>query len=133
MIIGFGKTETEFEEAEERAIKAFAQDLYSYEAESYVGDEFAEKVLTWCQERGSALKQKAEEYKTAPTFPERYSTYWARATVGSSDLVIILSFLHYNRRHALSPDGWAVMSTQRLVHLSTIDGGLERKKAEAAE
>lgn len=132
MIIGFGKTEADFEEAEEAAILTFAKELYIRDGLIYVTNEFSAAIKEWCAERGAALQAKADAYKDAATYPDRYSYYWPRVLHSASDTIVILTFHHVNRRHALSPDGWALMRTERLVHFNSLDVSVKRALTEEA-
>ena len=66
-----------------------------------------EKIKQSLQERATQQvldewNNKADEYDEMPreTAPERYTRFWYY-----DDTLI---FHHINRRHAMSPDGWAV-------------------------
>ena len=74
-----------------------------------------------------AAVEAANSKLDAATSPDRYSTFWASIipTFGWTDdeqsFVAIFHFLHINRRHAMSPDGWGCM-TATWVLLSSADG-----------
>lgn len=120
-IIGFGSIEKQFEQSEEEAFVAFAADEYRKESEGYVTDDLAAKVRDWFAKRALESQERADAYKDAPNYPDRYSRYWVTVMDDASNLVAIVRFHHINRKHALSPDGWAVMQTKRIFHVSTTD------------
>jgi hypothetical protein len=124
MIIGFGSTETAFENAEEAAFKEYVAQRYAELNEQYISDELAKDVEAWFRERADAYKAKADEYKTSATFPDRYSYIWPRVIHSASDIFVRITFHHVNRRHAMSPGGWALMATKRLFDVEAYD--LER-------
>lgn len=116
MIIGFGSTEKQVEEAEATEFRIYCSDLYKEMNCIYVTDEFVKKVTEWIQDRAEKSRERADKFKTDPNHPERYSSYYIRVVHGASDVVAIASFMHINRRHPMSPDGWAVMCTTALFH-----------------
>jgi hypothetical protein len=110
--VGFGSTEQAFEAAEEATIREHIKARYSELALDYFTDEFVKEVTTWVTARSKALHAKAAEYKSATDHPSRYSTYWPSVVADASHIVVILSVHHINRRHAWSPDGWALLQTK---------------------
>lgn len=130
MIIGFGSTEQAFEDAEQKAFEQYVADRYSAMGCQYITEELVADVSKWLADRAAAYQAKGEEYKAATDFPPRYSYYWARVISGPSDIIAKISFHHINRRHAFSPDGWALMQTKRLFGVDSID--LDMRKNAAA-
>lgn len=119
--LGFGSTESSFEQAEASAIKAHVQQRYVELGLTFVTDEFATEIEAWAKSRGAELKAQSQAFDKAEKFPDRYSYYFARVAQSASDIVVILEIMHTNRRHALSPDGWAALKTTRLVHVCSLD------------
>lgn len=121
MIIGFGSKEEAFERAEEAAFRQYVEDNFPYDDADYFTEEFGDEVRAWIRKRADDYQGKAAAYKDSATFPERYSAYWAHLVHDGSYMVAVVSFMHYNRRHALSPDGWAVMQTEKCFHVKSWD------------
>jgi len=121
LVIGFGSAEKAFEEAEEFAIREFVASSYKEMGCEYITPELTRRVDDWCKERAQRYQQKADEYRDAADHPDRYSRYWATVLDNASHIVVILTFHHINRRHALSPDGWGMMEAERLVHIRSSD------------
>lgn len=130
MIIGFGSTEQAFEDGEQKAFEQYVAERYTEMGCQYITDELVAEVSKWLADREAGYRAKADEYKTATEFPSRYSYYWARVISGPSDIIAKISFHHINRRHAFSPDGWALMQTKRLFGVDSID--LDMRKIAAA-
>jgi len=121
IILGFGSTEQQVEQHEEEAIKEFVSAVFLEMGCDYFTAKMVERVRKWCDERASSSRTEAEQYKDAVDYPDRYSSYWATVLDDASNIVVILKFHHINRRHAMSPDGWALLQSTRLVHVSTWD------------
>ena len=81
----------------------------------------------WCEDRGQKYRDKADEYKEATDFPDRYSSFYPEVTDNYNSIIVILHFSHINRRHAMSPDGWALMQNDRFIYVRSMDL-LGRKK-----
>lgn len=118
--IGFGSIEQDFERAEEEAISEYAARRYAELNLDYFTDEFVDDVSKWLNDRAKAYQDTSAVYKSSSDFPDRYSYYWSSVVADASHLVAILSVHHINRRHAMSPDGWALMQTEKLVHLKAL-------------
>lgn len=110
--LGFGSIEQDFEASEEAAIREFVTDRFNALGLDYITPEFAKEVRAWVQKRADGLHADADRYKTAATFPDRYSHYWPTVIDDASHIVVILSMHHVNRRHAMSPDGWALLQRE---------------------
>lgn len=55
--------------------------------------------------------------------PERYTHFWfTYHSIYEGKYIIEFTFHHINRRHALSPDGWALLGTRWIL---TVDEGLD--------
>lgn len=116
MIIGFGSTEKEFEDSVEKAIREYALGVFKGD-EQFVSDATAKYVHQWVEHRAKQLRMEADEFKIASEYPDRYSYYFSYVLHDASRIVLVLKFTHINRRHAMSPDGWGAMWTERLVHI----------------
>jgi hypothetical protein len=116
IVLGFGSTETEFEEQERKFVEDYLEankhkeedttDWYTFK------DECVEGLKKALKERSDEYRRQSDEYKTATDYPERYSYYYFTILHNWSYVAVIFKFGHINRRHALSPDGWAAMWTE---------------------
>lgn len=120
-MIGFGSTEAAFEAAEEAAIIEYAHAAYKRLECSYVTDDLAKDIERWIGVRAEASRTKDADYKEAKEYPARYSCYWTSVASNGHELFVKLRFIHTNRRHGLSPDGWAATRTKRIVHIDDFD------------
>ena len=121
IVLGFGSTEQDFEAEEERAIRDYIERRYNEAGLNYFTDTFVESVRAWLKERAAALRAKEAEYKDAAEYPTRYSYYWPVVVADASYIVVILRIHHINRRHAMSPDGWALMLTKPMFLIESIE------------
>lgn len=119
--IGFGSTEQAFEAAEEQAIREHIEQRYSELALDYFTDAFVKEISEWVKERGAELRAVSVRYKNAADYPSRYSEYWPIVISDASHIVVILTILHVNRRHGLSPDGWATMRSKPVFLFEATD------------
>ena len=119
--IGFGSTEQQFEQDEEDAIRAFIVERANEKRTEYFTGAFIAEVNEWVKARSTDLKAQDACYRSAVDFPDRYGSYYATVLGDPSHLVVILSFIHTNRRHALSPDGWACMTNKRIFYVDYFD------------
>jgi len=111
MILGFGSTE-EHREVEECN---FADDFIQQNKgdDSYFTAQLATSLQSALAERSTQTRELAEKYAMGD-HPERYSTFSSFVLHDASHIVVIFRFMHYNRNHPLSPDGWAAINTSRL-------------------
>lgn len=68
-----------------------------------------------------------ELYKTMPgdEAPERYSYFWAlHHPIYEGKYFVEFTFHHINRRHALSPDGWALTISRWILSVDPHDGNV---------
>jgi len=128
MIIGFGKTETDFENALEEKLFEIVEKEYDCEHDMF-SDGFIERMKKAVNGWAKESQDKADEYKTAENYPSRYTQFWAYTLGDCNYCVFVITFHHINRRHGLSPDGWALMRTEKAFAVSVQD---IRKKARKA-
>jgi hypothetical protein len=133
MIIGFGKVELEREKQIAKEITAKFKEMYEKSKCTYFTDELINEFKEWIKEYSGKYHRQAEEYKkkSASEVPQRYSYFWQRITGDTSNLYIRLNLLHINRQHALSPDGWALIERNLIIHIKeewddTLSCGLYR-------
>jgi RNase adaptor protein for sRNA GlmZ degradation len=88
---------------------------------SFIPDSIVRELETQLRIRSEQLKRVAEIYKTATKHPDRYSTLWFSVLHDASNVVVIFRFQHINRRHPMSPDGWASMTSKYVHHFSMLD------------
>ena len=132
MIIGFGATETAFEDAQGEAFKDFVTKRFDELALDYFTTEFVNEVRIWLDAQGEQFRILAETYAKAENHPDRYSSFYPALTDSASDMVAILRFHHINRRHGMSPDGWALLQSERLFNIRSTDLTFERSQRRAA-
>lgn len=112
MIIGFGTTEKQYEEATFKIFEEIILDCIS-EDEKYG---FSDKLISLVKQKIKFTDEegrlKSDEYKNAKEYPGRYSYQYSYVLGDCNYIAVIVNFSHINRRHALSPDGWAMMKNQ---------------------
>lgn len=128
--IGFGSTEERVERAEEENFLKVVRTAYAESGACYISKDVIAVVEKAMDERSKAINAAAKDYGTATQFPDRYSSFHVSVAHNPSNVVGIFRFHHINRRHALSPDGWASLMTTRLVHVDSSD--LRRANSNAA-
>lgn len=116
-VLGFGDTEKRYEEKLEESIRSLVIEQYSATDLVYFTDQFVDDVTALVQAMSSDSQKTAESYRGASEHPDRYSYFWVSVVASASHLVFILKIHHVNRRHALSPDGWGMMKTERLFYV----------------
>lgn len=126
IILGFGDTEKRFEENLEKLMLDHVAKEYSESDEDYFSDAFVKKISVWASNLAEESRKEADEYKTAATYPDRYTSFWVSTIADASHIIFVVSFHHINRRHAMSPDGWALMQTKPCFHIDTWDAGAEK-------
>lgn len=110
--IGFGSTETAFEEQE----RQFVQDFVNEHKDEIDGwctfsDEMVAELKKVLKERRDEYHKIRDEYRTAETYPDRYSSYYETVLSDLHNIVVIFDFSHINRRHVMSTDGWGLLCT----------------------
>lgn len=128
-VIGFGSTEEERERDEEQAIRDYVVRVANESGVSYFTDDFVDGVRNWLLERAAASRAEDASYKRAENFPDRYGSYHSTVIADASHVVVILSWLHTNRRHALSPDGWACISRKQVFAVHSWEDNQSRRDA----
>jgi len=132
VIIGFGKREEDFEKQELDFVEQFLRDKFNACGSKYkfnFGNELITELKSKLMERQKHYDKLSKQYETATDFPERYTTYYFNIlTDGVVDLCVIFRFSHINRKHPMSPDGWALKQTKRIYHTDIWDFILRRKE-----
>lgn len=121
MILGFGSTEQEVQRAFEEEFRAFVAKRYAECRCDYFTDELVDEARHWLADAARELEADATRYKTATTYPDRYSTIYPRLLDDASTMAVVVKFHHINRRHALSPDGWALMQVEHCFAVHSLD------------
>lgn len=121
LILGFGSTEQAFVRGEEAAIREQIAERFGKAGLSYFTAELKTNVSNWLTARAASLHAKAAGYKGSADFPDRYSYYWPTVLDDANHIVVILKTHHINRRHAMSPDGWALMKEQAVFLFEALD------------
>lgn len=112
--IGFGSIEVERERAEREAIEEYIKQACAERGEHYVSHELAENVSQWLSVRAKASRMESDSYKDAESFPDRYSSFYSDTAHNASRIFVRISWSHINRRHGLSPDGWAMLQNEQV-------------------
>ena len=129
IILGFGDTEKRFEEKLEGIIRDYVAEQYSAGDYCYFTDSFRDDMITWMNSLSHGSRSLGDEYKHAENYPDRYTYYFASIVSDASHLVFIITFHHINRRHAMSPDGWAMMQSERIFYVGPEEAASKRKAA----
>ena len=111
-ILGFGQSEID-------TAKSIIKECY----DAIINDmENAKEIIDSIKKKYKDQSDKYGEMKKYDA-PERYSTFWANIMPIKYDMYFVchFSFTHINRRHALSPDGWACLQTKWILFLSELD------------
>ena len=126
IILGFGKTETDFEQQEFDFVEKFVQEkANNFEGDKYdfcFSEELIAELNAKLKEREEHYKKLDKEYKTATDYPDRYSYYYFTVLTDTfANLCVVFKFSHINRRHAMSPDGWALFGTKKVYYADIWD------------
>lgn len=129
LIIGFGDTEKRLEDRLEAAIRKHVVEQYGSRPDYYFTDDFVEEIRQWVQGLAVDSQEQADAYRDATEYPDRYSRFWATTIADASHIVFILKFHHINRRHAFSPDGWAMLESERVFYVKHYEVAVAGKEA----
>ena len=123
MILGFGSTEKDFEKQEFDFVDEFIKEVVKVTGFSdfYFSENFYKDLCKELKVRKEYYDKLDKEYHDATVYPNRYSTYSFDILYDISDLCVIFKFHHINRRHAFSPDGWALLQTKNIFHADLYD------------
>lgn len=117
-MIGFGSTEKEYASL----IKGQILDFISANVPSDgFDDQFIESVECYAKEMAEDSRKQADSYKTDINHPERYSSFYSTVLGNNGTLFVRLEFSHINRKHPMSPDGWAMMQDHETFSVSRWD------------
>jgi len=111
-ILGFGSTEKDFEKKLESKITEHVLAEFEKTDKLYFRDSFVDKINGWIEALSEESRKEAESCKKAIDYPDRYSSFYSNIIANASYIVFIIGFHHINRRHAMSPDGWALMTNE---------------------
>ena len=112
IILGFGSTEKDFEKKLESKIHEHVQAEFEKTDKLYFRDSFIKKIKAWSEKISKESRKEADSYKEATDYPSRYTSFYCTVIADPSHIVFIIDFSHINRRHAMSTDGWALMSNE---------------------
>lgn len=124
IILGFGSTEERFEQEEFDFCEKFITEKsnnFTDNSNFIFTDEIVDELKIALGERKRELDVLREKYRESPEYPDRYSTYYFNIVNDIHDLCVVFKFSHINRRHAMSPDGWALLGTKKVCHLNAWD------------
>lgn len=119
--LGFGDTEKRFENKLENHFRDYVVEKYNEENLGYFTEDFCKRMAKWADEQAKESQEIDASYKKAETYPDRYSQFWVSTVWDASNLVFVVSLIHTNRRHALSPDGWGAMTSDLCFCVKTWD------------
>jgi hypothetical protein len=131
-VIGFGDVEKRYEENLESKIRDYVAEQYSERGDCYFADDFTKEIGKWANGLAMESQEIGEQYKKSETYPDHYSYFWCNTLGDASHIVFIISIHHINRRHGLSPDGWALMKTERVFCVKEWDAGEAKRAKDAA-
>ncbi len=132
IVLGFGETEKRYESELEDKIRAYIDEHYYEQPESYFTESFKSDIKTWVDALSKESRELSDVYKTSEDHPERYSYFFPTTIGDSSHLVFIISVHHINRRHPLSPDGWGMMKSELLFYVDEWEAGRSKRERDAA-
>lgn len=131
MLIGFGSTEKKYEEDFEAQLFGKAEELLSSCEHNYFDDNLIAEFEKYVKVLAQKSKDEADSYKTDPNHPDRYTTVWPYVLGDCNYLMVKVTFHHVNRKHGLSPDGWAMMKSERCFAFDTWEAGREKRQSVA--
>jgi hypothetical protein len=117
MILGFGRQERELAIDILKTCAKEAQENLDRRAEDVIG-EIRSKYDAEC---------KANDKMDRFSAPERYSNFYfsviEQGQIGEArEFYAHFQFLHINRRHPMSPDGWSSLSTHWILRVCQVYG-----------
>lgn len=121
IILGFGKTEKDFEKQEMDFVRNYLKE--NRPEKGYFDDEYIKKLKKEIEKREKYYKELDNKYDNDKNYPERYSFFNFTILNDTRDIVIIFNFCHTNRDHPFSIDGWALLRQKRIIHFDYFEGG----------
>ena len=110
MILGFGANEKEFEINLQNELTEFAYSQHN--GDETFSDETIESLKKYAKELSDQSLADSEKYKSSKEYPDRYSYFWPYIVGDCNMIAVRIDFHHINRRHGLSPDGWAMFKNE---------------------
>jgi hypothetical protein len=126
LILGFGKTEEDFEQQELDFVEQFLHDKVNSfsgrKRDFSFSDVLVAELKSKLKEREEYYDKLSKEYETTTDYPDRYTTYYSNILTDEfSDLCVVFKFFHIYRRHPMSSDGWALLKSKRVYHADIWD------------
>jgi len=127
IILGFGKTETDFEQQEFDFVEKFIEGRIKTREKPkqdmgfWFDDDFVKELVVELSKRKSFYDKEDKKFKAAKNYPDRYSTFSFDVLHNVSNLCVVFKFGHTNRRHPFSPDGWAYLVTKKVYYADRWD------------
>lgn len=118
-MIGFGSTETAYEQREMTCFREFLHQCI--DADGYVSEEIEEEVKAWVEARSKRERDKVASYNKSDQYPDRYSSYYVDVAFNANSVFASFKFTHIHRKSPLSTDGWAAIYPKRLFHFSVVE------------
>lgn len=120
-MLGFGSTEVNLEAELESTITTYVREAFKTKQQKGFTNEFIEQIQEYVETLSSLSIEESKHYESAENFLGRYSYFWPYVLGDVNYIVVILKFHHVNRKHALSPDGWAAMFSKHTFSVSVQD------------
>lgn len=111
-VLGFGQTEIDYQKDLQEEFRGYVEREFAACPEDYFDSEFTKRISKWAEHQATDSRIQADRYRKAANFPDRYSSYYVNVLGDANHIVFIVRFTHINRRHGLSPDGWASFQTK---------------------
>ncbi len=122
MVFGFGSTEQAVMHDERVDTEAWVFER-SQEAEfpGYFLDELVAELTAYLEQRAANSRDVSDGYKDASDYPDRYSSHHVSVLHDASHIIVIRDFIHINRKHPMSADGWGMMCDADVQMIRTRD------------
>lgn len=112
IILGFGSQEKEFEKQQHDFVHHFIVEESKKSTDFGFTKELVQKLTALLEKKEEPYDRANHCNKTAEHPPERYATFHFSIIYSWETLCVAFRFIHINRRHPLSPDGWASLQTK---------------------
>lgn len=131
-MFGFGSAEIEYEKSVEQAIREFVAETFPRE-DQFFTDSFFKQVKSHVDGMAAESRAMGDKHKDSLTYPDRYSYFWVTTIGDACHIVFIVKFHHINRRHTASPDGWALMTSEKIFYVYEPDIAARRRESAEKE
>lgn len=94
---------------------------YLKQREGCFSSDFVEKIENLVEGLAKETRDQSDIYKKSSDHPDRYSYFYATIINDANYIVFIIKFSHINRKHSLSPDGWALLQNEKSFYIRVHD------------